>query len=70
MFEFKITEHIATLSTRGSWTLELNKVSWNGRPATYDLRKWSEDHSKMSKGISLNEDELKALGTVLAGFSA
>ena len=60
-FTFTITEHIATLSTRGSWNLEVNKVSWGGRPATYDIRKWSPDHSKMSKGISLNEAEFEAL---------
>ena len=60
-FTYTITEHIATLSTRGSWNLEVNMVSWGGRPATYDIRKWSPDHSKMSKGISLNEAEFTAL---------
>lgn len=60
-FTYTITEHVATLSTRGSWNLEVNKVSWGGRPATYDIRKWSSDHSKMSKGISLNEAEFEAL---------
>ena len=60
-FSFKITEHIATLSTRGTWTLELNLVSWGGRKPTFDLRKWSADHTKMSKGISLTQDEFDAL---------
>lgn len=69
-FTYEIVEHIATLSTRGTWALELNRVSWGGRAPTYDLRKWSDDHEKMSKGISLNEEELVALRDALNAFSA
>lgn len=36
---------------------ELNLVSWYGKPEKYDIRGWSDDHSKMTKGISLTEDE-------------
>ena len=39
------------------WNLELNLVSWNGREAKYDIRKWNEDHSKSGKGVTLSEDE-------------
>ena len=69
MFDYKITENVAVISQRGTWSLELNKVSWNGRAPVYDLRKWSPDHDKMSKGISLNEDELYALAKALAPFA-
>lgn len=55
---YKITEEIAVLSTSGGWSLELNLVSWNGREPKYDIRKWSDDHSKMGKGITLNEKEI------------
>lgn len=64
-FSYSILNHIATISQRGSWALELNLISWAGRPATFDLRKWNEDHSRMSKGISLTRDEVKALGKFL-----
>lgn len=64
-FSYKIVRNITTISQRGNWALELNLVSWNGRPATFDLRKWNEDHTKMSKGISLTRDEVKALGKFL-----
>lgn len=64
-FSYKLVSHIATISQRGSWALELNLVSWAGRTPTFDLRKWNEDHSKMSKGISLTRDEVKALGKFL-----
>ena len=60
-FSYNIVRNLAVLSQRGNWNLELNLISWGGRPATYDLRKWSPDHSKMSKGISLSKSELNAL---------
>ena len=64
-FSYTIEEEIATLSTKGGWSLELNRISWNGRPATYDLRKWSDDHSRMGKGITLNDDEMAELIRVM-----
>lgn len=64
-FAYNIVRNITTISQRGNWALELNLVSWDGRPATFDLRKWNEDHTKMSKGISLTRDEVKALGKFL-----
>lgn len=65
-FSYEIKQNIAVLSSRGAWTLELNLVSWGGRAPTFDLRKWSVDHTKMSKGISLTATELKELAKVLA----
>ena len=64
-FSYTIVRNITTISQRGNWALELNLISWDGRPATFDLRKWNEDHTKMSKGISLTRDEVKALGKFL-----
>lgn len=65
-FSYNIIRNLAVLSQRGSWNLELNLISWGGRPATYDLRKWSPDHSKMSKGISLTKSEIDALAEYLS----
>lgn len=67
-FSYNIVSHIATLSQRGNWSLELNLISWAGRSPTFDLRKWNEDHSKMSKGISLTRDELLAIKDFLVDF--
>ena len=33
----------------------------NERDAKYDLRDWNEDHTKMGKGITLNEEEFLKL---------
>ena len=64
-FSYKIVRNITTISQRGNWALELNLISWDGRPATFDLRKWNDDHTKMSTGISLTRDGVKALGKFL-----
>lgn len=36
---------------------ELNIISWFGKEPKLDIRGWSDDHKKMTKGISLTEDE-------------
>lgn len=65
-FSFQITEQLKMISTsKSGWTLELNKVSWGGRPAKYDLRSWAPDHQKMGKGITLTDEELDALKAAL-----
>ena len=65
-FSFQITEQLKVISTsKSGWTLELNKVSWGGRPAKYDLSSWAPDHQKMGKGITLTDEELEALKTAL-----
>ncbi|MDU5806396.1 MAG: YdbC family protein [Peptoniphilus harei] len=65
-FKFEITEHLGTLSeSPKGWTKELNKVSFNDRPAKYDLREWDPDHQKMSKGVTLNDEEMEILSKIL-----
>jgi len=65
-FTFEITQHIGDLSTtKGGWTMELNLVSWGGRPAKYDIRSWSPDHKKMGKGVTMTQEELDALKKIL-----
>lgn len=69
--KFKITQHIADLGerTEKGWVKELNLVSWNDAEAKYDIRSWSEDHTKMGKGITLSMDEFAALkNTILNAY--
>ncbi|MCK1245624.1 YdbC family protein [Streptococcus uberis] len=57
-FSFKIEEHLLTLSaSEKGWTKELNRVSFNGAEAKWDIRTWSPDHTKMGKGITLTNEE-------------
>ncbi len=59
---FDIVEHIGVLSTFGTgWTKELNLVSWNGGIPKYDIRDWDPTHTHMSRGITLQEDEMRAV---------
>ena len=65
-FKYEITERIAVLSENGKgWTKELNKVSWNDRPAKFDLRDWHHGEKKMGKGATLSDEEVTALSEVL-----
>ena len=52
-FTYEVTERIAVLSTNAR------------NPPKYDIRDWSPDGSRMAKGISLTEEELKTLKGIL-----
>ncbi len=63
---FKVVEHIATLSTSETgWHKELNKVSWNDAEPKYDIRSWKDDYSRVGKGVTLFEDEMKVLANAI-----
>lgn len=63
---FEIEKKLGVLSSNEKgWSKELNLVSWNGKPAKYDLRDWNEDHDRMGKGITLNKDEVLKLKEIL-----
>lgn len=65
--KFEIVNNIGTISTsKSGWKKELNRVSWNGGEPKYDLREWDPEHTKMGKGVTLTEKELRELAKVLA----
>lgn len=68
-FNYEIVEHIATLSQSGDTSKELNKVSYNGSPAKYDLRSWkrTDGEEKLLKGLTLTDEEATALKEALNG---
>ena len=62
MMEFQIYAQIAALSDpNNGWTKELNLVSWNKRELVYDIRAWTEDHSRCGKGVTLTAGEMRRL---------
>ena len=64
--KFEIIKKIGVLSkTEKGWAKELNLISWNDRDAKYDIREWSPDHEKMSKGVTLSKEELLAFNPLL-----
>ena len=68
-FNYEIVEHIATLSQNGDTSKELNRVSYNGSPAKYDLRSWkrTDGEEKLLKGLTLTDEEATALKEALNG---
>ena len=66
--KFEIVKEIGVLSESSKgWKKELNLVSWNDGTPKYDLRDWDPEHQKMGKGVTLTEDEVRALKTLLDG---
>ena len=64
--KFEIIEQLGVISegTKG-WKKELNLISWGERDAKYDLRDWDENHEKMTKGLTLNTEEIIKLRDIL-----
>ena len=68
---FDIVKHFGVLSTaKSGWNMELNLVSWSGKPPKLDVRSWSPDHKKMSKGVTLTEGEAAQLAELLVSALA
>ncbi|MGM0640306.1 MAG: YdbC family protein [Thermotogota bacterium] len=65
-FKFEIKKQIGELSeSPKGWKKELNLVSYNERPAKYDIREWAPEHEKMSKGLTFTEEEIVKLRDLL-----
>ncbi len=65
-FSYEIMEEVVVLSeNQKGWRKELNLISWNGRPAKFDIRDWAPDHEKMGKGITLTNEEVEVLKQAL-----
>lgn len=64
--EFEIVEFGCVLEEgSGGWKMELNKVSWYGKPARWEIRSWNEDHTKCSKGVGMSDIALANLRNYL-----
>ncbi len=59
---FEIIEELGIISTQQTgWKKELNLVSWNGGAIKYDIREWDPSHQRMSRGITLKEEEMRRI---------
>lgn len=67
-FTVAIEKHLGTISNTGAWTKELNMVSWNGKPATIDIREWDPSHERMSRGVKLTDEEARELLNILQEY--
>ena len=65
-FKYEITESLGVLSqSTNGWSRQINMISWNDRPAKFDIRDWAPENTKMGKGISLSLEEVKILKDIL-----
>ena len=44
---------------------EINVVAWNGGKPKIDVRDWNSAHDRMSRGITLTEDQAKKMTMAL-----
>ena len=67
---FEIVEHIGVLDVMDNreekWTKEVNLVAWNGGKPKIDIRSWSPDHQRMTRGITLTETQAEKLAHILS----
>ena len=65
-FSFDVQENLGVVSKSDTgWQKEIKLISWNGRPVKYDIREWSPDQKKMSRGITFTEQEMITLKGLL-----
>lgn len=64
--KFEIVEALGVISeSPKGWKKEVNRISWNDKEPKIDIRDWSPEHDKMGKGITLTDEEVKALVDIL-----
>jgi len=63
---FDLMENIGVLTNKeNGWTKEVNIVAWNGGRPKVDIRDWDPDHQRMTRGITLFEEEAEKLAKAL-----
>ena len=67
--EYTMHEHLAVLDEypdrENPWRKEANIVSWNGGEPKVDIRDWSCDYRRMSRGITLTDEQAERLAKAL-----
>lgn len=62
----EIVEHCGVVgSVRDDWTKEVNVVAWNGGKPKIDIRDWDSTHTRMSRGITLTEEQARRVYEIL-----
>ncbi len=68
-FKFEVIRDFGVITERGEWATRLRLISFNGKPAKYDIRPWNINSGKMGKGITLQKEELEQLRNLLNEMS-
>lgn len=65
---YNVEKKIGVIGDSGVWETQVNLISWNHASAKFDIRKWNTETGKMSKGISLSENEIRALAELITDY--
>lgn len=66
---FTIQEELGDLSSNSKgWKKQLTYMNWNNGKDKFDLRSWNEDHTAMTKGLTLTKEEMMKLRDILNGI--
>lgn len=67
--KFEIIRHIGVLNSYPTgWSKEFNIVRWNDKSDKFDVRDWAPGHERMSRGVTMFEEELKKLMELCSGL--
>lgn len=66
-FTYNIEEYIGSLkeSTSHDWAKAVLRISWNENPSTLDIRSVNMAQKRIGKGISLSNEEVDRLVSIL-----
>lgn len=59
--KYEILETLVKLPEKKDYHPEINLIKWGSNDPKYDLRRWNDDRTKMTKGITMTKEELLAL---------
>lgn len=69
---YKVTKKLVTISeNKYGGSLELNMVSWNGKPERWDLRRWGKNENGERvpfKGVSMSDSEWELLKMIMEEY--
>ncbi len=65
-----VKHHLGTLrENEKGWSREVNVVSWEGAASRLDIRDWSKNKDRSSKGVTFTRAEVEHLRDMLAIFN-
>lgn len=64
----EILETLIVFPEDNGYHKELNIIKWGDNSPKYDLRGWTANREKMTKGVTLTKEELTILKDYLGGM--
>ena len=63
---YEIQRHLGVVdTTEKGWRQEVNVVAWFGGKPKIDIRTWSPDHERMTRGLTLTSDQAAKVADII-----